>query len=61
MKQIGTGCTGFANLYGLLSSTPNLNRLTAFSTGMNVKTGQFGTYCTVLYRQLCGTLDCPLF
>jgi len=56
MKQIGPEETNFANLYALLSSTPNLNRLTAYTTLMNVQTGQFETY-----RQLCDSLDCPLF
>jgi len=56
MKEIGPAGTNFTSIFNLLSSTPNLNRLTAFTTLMHVKTGQLETY-----RQQCDTLDCPLF
>ena len=56
MKQLGQAGTGFAGLYNLLSSTPNLNALTAYTTLMNIQTGEFEAY-----RQICDTLDCPLF
>lgn len=56
MKALGPEGTNFTGLYNLLSSTPNLNRLTAYTTLMSVKTGELEAY-----HQRCDTRDCPLF
>mmetsp|Transcript_3544 Transcript_3544/g.5640 ORF Transcript_3544/g.5640 Transcript_3544/m.5640 type:complete len:403 (+) Transcript_3544:50-1258(+) len=42
------GINGFTGLYNVLSAKPNLNKLTTYTTLMNVKTGAFEAY-----RQHC--------
>ena len=40
----------------VLSATPNLNKLTSYTTLMHVATGKLEAY-----RQLCESPRCPLF
>merc|ERR1712046_232985 len=56
MKQLGTQGSNFSGVYSVLSSTPNLNKLTTYTTLMNIATGHLETY-----TQKCQGLDCPLF
>lgn len=55
------GPSGFniSALYNVLSATPNLNKLTTFTTLMHSKSGRFEAY-----RQFCvdsASHKCPLF
>merc|ERR1711907_65388 len=56
MKSLGPEGTDFKGLYNLLSSTPNLNKLTTYTTLMIPKTGELESY-----HQHCTGFDCPLF
>ena len=55
------GSSGYnaTGLYNVLSATPNLNKLTVFTTLMHAEAGRFEAY-----RQFCedsATRRCPLF